>query len=48
MSKTLNEFQDEKIIEIREKNIYIVDMKKLESICNQAEEIQMLRKWNSM
>lgn len=47
ISKTLNDFQDEELIEIRDKNIYILDMKRLESICDQAEEIQILRKWNS-
>ncbi|MDN7240601.1 Crp/Fnr family transcriptional regulator [Planococcus sp. N028] len=48
VSKTLNEFQDEKLIDIREKNFYILDMKKLESICNQTEEIQSLRKWYNL
>jgi CRP/FNR family transcriptional regulator len=47
ISKTLNEFQLEKIIDIREKNIYILDMKKLEAACNQAEENQVLRKWSN-
>lgn len=48
ISKTLNEFQLEKMIDIRGKSIYILDMKKLETTCNQAEENHMLRKWNSM
>lgn len=48
ISKALNEFQMEKMIDIREKNIYILDMKKLESACNQAEENHMLRKWNNL
>ncbi|WP_409272681.1 Crp/Fnr family transcriptional regulator [Neobacillus sp. SCS-31] len=45
VSKTLTEFQDEKIIDIREKYFYIVDMKKLESLCEETEEIHTLRKW---
>jgi CRP/FNR family transcriptional regulator len=45
ISKTLNDFQDEKLIDIREKYFYILDMKKLESICDELEEIQTLRKW---
>jgi len=48
ISKTLNDFQNEKLIEIREKNLYILDLKKLESICSEAEEIQTLRKWKNL
>lgn len=48
ISTTLNEFRIEKLIDIREKNIYILDMKKLEATCNQAEENQLLRKWRNL
>ncbi|RDU37365.1 Crp/Fnr family transcriptional regulator [Neobacillus piezotolerans] len=45
VSKTLTDFQDEKIIDIRDKYFYILDMEKLESLCEETEEIQTLRKW---
>ncbi|WP_086349319.1 Crp/Fnr family transcriptional regulator [Candidatus Enterococcus clewellii] len=45
VSKTLNELQDEKIINFRGKYLHIIDKEKLFSICDEAEEIQALRKW---
>jgi CRP/FNR family cyclic AMP-dependent transcriptional regulator len=48
ISKTLSEFQDEKLIDIREKYFYILEMKKLELICKESEEIQTLRKWYNL
>lgn len=48
ISKTLNDFQDEKIIDIRDKHFYITDMEKLESLCDETEEIQTLRKWYNL
>ncbi|WP_059171722.1 Crp/Fnr family transcriptional regulator [Bacillus sp. FJAT-27445] len=48
VSKTLNDFQDEKLIDIRDKHFYIMDLEKLESLCNETEEIQNLRKWYNL
>ncbi|MBL1225586.1 Crp/Fnr family transcriptional regulator [Enterococcus sp. BWR-S5] len=45
VSKTLNELQDEKIINFRGKYLHIIDKEKLFSMCDEAEEIQDLRKW---
>ncbi|MGX7418080.1 Crp/Fnr family transcriptional regulator [Carnobacterium gallinarum] len=45
VSKTLSEFQHEKIIEFRGKYLHIIDKKKLFLICDEAEEFQDLRKW---
>ena len=47
ISKTLNDFQTEGILNIQEKYFYILDKSKLESICNKSEEVQELRKWNN-
>ncbi|MCR8657239.1 Crp/Fnr family transcriptional regulator [Paenibacillus endoradicis] len=46
ISKTLGEFQSEGLIDIRDKFLYLLDMGKLESICNVTEEFPTLRKWN--
>lgn len=45
VSKALSEFQDEKIIRFSGKYFQILDQQKLFSICDEAEEIQSLRKW---
>lgn len=45
VSKTLSEFQDEKIIDFQGKYLHIIDKEKLLSICDEAEEFQFLRKW---
>ncbi len=47
ISKTLSDFQAEGILDIQDKYLYILDKSKLESICNEIEEIPELRKWNS-
>lgn len=44
-SKTLSEFQDEGLLELREKYLYLLNMKLLETICHQTEEVPALRKW---
>ncbi|CEG29333.1 Crp/Fnr family transcriptional regulator [Bacillus sp. B-jedd] len=48
ISKTLNDFQDEQLIDIRDKHFYIKDLKKLEALCEETEEIQTLRKWYNL
>ncbi|HIW35324.1 MAG TPA: Crp/Fnr family transcriptional regulator [Candidatus Paenibacillus intestinavium] len=45
ISKTLGEFQSEGLIDIRDKFLYLLDMDRLESICNETEEFPNLRKW---
>lgn len=45
ISKTLGEFQSEGLIDIRDKYLYLLDMKLLESICHETEEFPTLRKW---
>ncbi|AJS60599.1 Crp/Fnr family transcriptional regulator [Paenibacillus sp. IHBB 10380] len=45
ISKTLGDFQDEGLIDIRDKHFYLLDMDLLESICNETEEFPTLRKW---
>ncbi|OPA75169.1 cAMP-binding protein [Paenibacillus selenitireducens] len=46
ISKTLSEFQSEGLIEIRQKYIFLRDMKRLEKICYETEEVPELRKWD--
>jgi CRP/FNR family transcriptional regulator len=48
ISKTLGDFQDERLIEIHEKYFYLLDKDKLESICRETEEIPALRKWYNL
>ncbi|NIK79824.1 CRP/FNR family transcriptional regulator [Paenibacillus castaneae] len=45
ISKTLGDFQNEGLIDIRGKYFYLLDMKLLEVICNETEEFPTLRKW---
>lgn len=45
ISKTLRDFQDEGLIDIKNKHCYILDMNNLEKICSETEEFPMLRKW---
>ncbi|WP_312476826.1 Crp/Fnr family transcriptional regulator [Neobacillus sp.] len=47
ISKTLNDFQTEGLIDIREKHLYLLDKNKLEALCSETEEIPSLRKWNN-
>ncbi|WP_018754993.1 Crp/Fnr family transcriptional regulator [Paenibacillus terrigena] len=46
ISKTLSDFQNEGLIDIREKYIYLLDMKRLERMCYETEEVPELRIWN--
>lgn len=46
ISKTLSEFQSEGLIDIRHKFIFLRDMKRLEQICFETEEMPELRKWD--
>lgn len=45
ISKTLGDFQAEGLIDIRDKHLYLLDMKLLESMCHVTEELPTLRKW---
>jgi len=45
ISKTLGDFQAEGLIDIRDKHLYLLDMKLLESMCLVTEEFPTLRKW---
>ncbi|MCY9539345.1 Crp/Fnr family transcriptional regulator [Paenibacillus alvei] len=45
ISKTLSDFQSEGLIDIRQKYIYILNLKKLEQMCERTEEVPALRKW---
>ncbi|CAH1226688.1 CRP-like cAMP-activated global transcriptional regulator [Paenibacillus allorhizoplanae] len=47
ISKTLSDFQDEEILDIRNKYFYILNKSKLESICKNTEEIPELRIWDN-
>ncbi|KAB2333107.1 Crp/Fnr family transcriptional regulator [Cytobacillus depressus] len=46
ISKTLSDFQNEGLIDQHGKYFYILDLNKLESICNETEENPTLRKWH--
>lgn len=46
ISKTLSDFQQEGLIDIRQKFIYLLDMKQLERMCYETEEVPELRIWN--
>ncbi|WP_040209665.1 Crp/Fnr family transcriptional regulator [Neobacillus jeddahensis] len=48
ISKTLGDFQNEGLIDIREKYFYLLDKSRLETICSQTEEVPTLRKWNNL
>lgn len=45
ISKTLNDFQNEGLIDIRQKIIYVLNFKQLEQMCEETEEVPSLRKW---
>lgn len=45
ISKTLGDFQNEGLIDIREKYFYLLDKSQLEAICSETEEVPALRKW---
>lgn len=45
ISKTLGDFQNEGLIDIREKYFYLLDKSQLEAICCETEEVPALRKW---
>jgi CRP/FNR family transcriptional regulator, cyclic AMP receptor protein len=48
ISKTLGDFQNEGLIDIRDKYFYLLDKNQLESMCSQTEEIPTLRKWYNL
>jgi len=48
ISKTIGDFQNEGLIDLNGKYVYLLDMSKLELLCNETEEIPSLRKWNSL
>lgn len=45
ISKTLGDFQNEGLIDIREKYFYLLDKNRLEAMCSETEEVPTLRKW---
>ncbi|OPA74294.1 cAMP-binding protein [Paenibacillus selenitireducens] len=45
ISKTLSDFQNEGLIDIRQKIIYVMNLKQLEQMCQETEEVPALRKW---
>jgi CRP/FNR family transcriptional regulator, cyclic AMP receptor protein len=45
ISKTLGDFQNEGLIDIREKYFYLLDKTRLEAMCSETEEVPTLRKW---
>ncbi|WP_066065103.1 Crp/Fnr family transcriptional regulator [Neobacillus soli] len=48
ISKILGDFQNEGLIDIREKYFYLLDKNQLEVICSQTEEVPTLRKWSNL
>lgn len=48
VSTTLADFREEGIIDIRNKHYFIVDKKKLDVICDGAEEMAIHRKWRNI
>ncbi len=48
ISKTLGDFQNEGLIDIREKYFYLLDKSQLEAMCSETEEDPTLRKWSNL
>jgi CRP/FNR family transcriptional regulator, cyclic AMP receptor protein len=48
ISKTLGDFHDEGLIDLRGKYLYLLDKIKLESMCSETEEVPELRKWSNL
>jgi CRP/FNR family transcriptional regulator, cyclic AMP receptor protein len=45
ISKTLGDFQNEGLIDIRDKYFYLLDKSRLEAMCSETEGVPTLRKW---
>ncbi|WP_232697736.1 Crp/Fnr family transcriptional regulator [Brevibacillus daliensis] len=48
ISKTMSDFQSEGLIDVKQKQIYLLDIERLETLCDDTEEIPELRRWYDM